>query len=79
MTFSQCIASCQANIEVAGQARDGVATKHGRTKKPNPVAISVQLIQRITFHNVFAKFHTPQKSPAFIPEDLLAMNPLRGL
>lgn len=48
------------------------------TKKPNSVVISVQIIQRITFCNVFAKFHdAPQKSSAFILEDLLAMNPPR--
>lgn len=67
---------CQANIEVAGQAQD---TQHTRTKKPNPGARSVQLSQRITFHNVFAKYQTPSKSPTFILEDLSAMNPLRGL
>lgn len=43
------------------------------------MASSVQLIQCHRFHNAFAKFHTPKKSPAFIPEDLLAMNPPQGL
>lgn len=56
---------CQANIQLSGHAQDNVATKHGRTKAPNPVAISVHLIQRIRFHNVFVKFHTLPEKPGF--------------
>lgn len=40
--------------------------KYSRRKEENPVAISVQLIQHIRFHNVFVKFHTPpQEKPCF--------------
>lgn len=53
--------------------------KHNWTKKQSPAAKRVHFVLHIRFHKVFVKFHTECKSPAYILEDLLEMNPLRGL
>lgn len=49
-------------LEVAGQAQDKCSHENvAEQRKRKPVAISVQLIQRIRFHNVFVNFHPPTR------------------